>query len=154
MFNTIKLTGTINEDPEISLTRGGQRTAKFTLMASSMWREEIGWDEHSACFDVLVFCEETVRWIKAALKKNDLVYVDGKLSYRFEKDALGGNHWSTFVVVSRQNECVQHLYSPNPELGTIDVPGFKNFPESAETEEVLCEPMNDNFQLIQQSQQR
>lgn len=155
MFNKIKLTGNISSDPEIRLTREGRRTAKFSLMASSMWREEMGgWTEHSACFEVIVFCEETVRWIKSTLKKDDLVYVDGQLSYRYEKDATGANHWTLYVAVSKQTEGVQHLYSPNPELNITDVSSFKTFPEYLDSEAANFEAMNDNFQLDQQHQQK
>ena len=86
MFNKIKLTGNINSDPDICWTRDGQRTAKFSLMASSMWREEMGgWIEHSACFEVVVFCEETVRLIKNTLKKRGNAYLR-KRNARFDKE--------------------------------------------------------------------
>lgn len=155
MFNKIKLTGNISSDPEIRFTHTGQRMAKLSLMASSMWREEMGgWTEHSACFEVLVFCEETVRWIKKTLKKDDLVYVNGRLSYQYEKDATGANHWSLFVAVSQQNEGVQHLYSPDPELDITDVSSFKTFPEYLDTEAANFEALNDNFQPNQQLKQQ
>ncbi|MDP4154216.1 MAG: single-stranded DNA-binding protein [Bacillota bacterium] len=117
MLNKIILKGNLGRDPEIQVTQDGRKIAKFSLATSSSWRDEAReWHEHTDWHQVVVFKETMARWIKNAFKKGDRVYVEGRLMYKHRKDKHGNFHWTTYIIVSEQDGCVEHLRSRHLNL--------------------------------------
>lgn len=155
MFNKIIVTGNIVKIPEIQITRDKRQVATFSLTAFSMWKDETGeWREHTACHEIIVFCGQTVDWIKRVLKRGQMVYVEGMLNYRYEKDKRERIYWTPYIVVSEAHGKIQQISPKNPlkSPSTPDPEQEDDF-EDWDGEEGSSEFFDEDFQLNQNVQQ-
>lgn len=156
MLNKIILKGNLGHDPEIQMTQDGRKIAKFSLATSSTWRDATReWHKHTNWHNIIVYRLTTVNWIRDVLKKGDLVYVEGKLMYKHQKDKHGNFHWTTYITVSEQG-CVEYLRSCHLNLEEeMESSGLEDklegpLPESHAPE--ILDPEEDSFEDFQSNQ--
>ncbi len=110
MLNKVILKGNMGQAPKIWLTPDGREIASFPLATSKSWRDESGeWKTYTDWHRITVFRESTVKWMKDKLKKGDTVYVEGKLTYRLQRDS---HNQTAYVVITGQDGCLEYLRSP------------------------------------------
>ena len=126
-MNRVFLKGALGRDPKILMTQDGREIASLCLATSFPWKaytregEKPGeWATHTDWHRVTVFRKPTVSWIKACprkddlgngLKKGDMLYVEGKLSYHQWEDKYGQNRFTPHIVVTGQEGCIEYLRS-------------------------------------------
>jgi len=117
-MNKIILKGKIGRAPKIALTQDGREFASFSLATSTSWKScpreggEPEWQTSTDWHHIRVFRESTIGWIKDALCRGDIVYVEGKLTYRHWTDTYGQARLTPHIVVSGFEGKVEYLRSP------------------------------------------
>ncbi len=115
MLNKVTLKGNMGQSPKIWRTPDGREIASFPLATSKSWQNESGeWKTYTDWHRVTVFQEETVKWMKDGLKKGDTVYLEGKLTYRLQRDPHNHIRLTAYVVIAGQNGCLEYLHSRKP----------------------------------------
>lgn len=112
MLNKIILRGHLSRDPEIKLTQKGRKIASFFLATNFSWKDEVGeWQTHTDWHQISVFRESTITWIKDVLKKGDMVYVEGKLSYHSWTDKYNQRRFTPHVMIEDWHGRIEYLRS-------------------------------------------
>ncbi|MBA3814904.1 MAG: single-stranded DNA-binding protein [Alphaproteobacteria bacterium] len=130
MFNKIFLMGNLGANPELLVTQGGKKMARFSFATSFSWKDDVNdWHEHTDWHNVVVYRESTAYRVKRDLKKGDKVWVEGKLTYRRIEDRWGKYHRIPYIVISGPHGWVELLQSRNPQPEDVDVSEFEYTPE-------------------------
>lgn len=120
MLNRVVLQGNIGRDPRVSLTQEGKEIVNFSLATTQHWKDKTGeWHSTTDWHNVTIFRKSTVGWAKDTLKRGDLVYVEGALSYHHWIDRDGKKRSTAHVCVARDGVVQQFLRSNsihNPSL--------------------------------------
>ncbi len=132
MLNRVVLQGNIGRDPRVSVTQDGKEIVNFSLATTQHWKDKAGeWHSTTDWHNVTIFRKSTVGWAKDTLKRGDLVYVEGVLSYHHWIDRDGKKRSTAHVCVARDGVVQQFLRSnsthspslpsnanPNPHSGS------------------------------------
>lgn len=94
MINKAILVGRLGKDPESRTTQSGKEVCRFTMATDSGFGQQKKTDWHSiVCFD------RQAEFVKNYLRKGNLVYVEGRISYNeYEKD--GVKRYTTEIIAS------------------------------------------------------
>ncbi len=99
-LNKVMIIGTLGRDPELRYTPGGRPVASFSVATSRTWtnsdgerREETEWFNIVAWGNLAEIC-------KAHLKKDQQVYIEGRLQTRGWSDENGQKHFRTELVAN------------------------------------------------------
>lgn len=144
MLNKVILKGNMGQAPKIWRTPDGREIGTFPLATSKSWQNECGeWKSYTDWHRVTVFQESIVKWMKDGLKKGDTVYLEGKLTYRLQRDSHNHIRLTAYVVISGQYGCLEYLHSRKPReqeetvgisipfLEVIDQTSLSNSPTSS-----------------------
>jgi single-strand DNA-binding protein len=99
-LNKVQIIGTLGRDPELRYTPGGRPVASFSVAVSRTWkgadgerREETEWFNVVAWGSLAEIC-------KTHLRKDQQVYVEGRLQTRGWSDEHGQKHFRTELVAN------------------------------------------------------
>jgi single-strand DNA-binding protein len=82
MINKVTLIGNLGGDPEVRHLENGAMVARFSLATHENYKDKDGnWQKTTEWHNIVVWRELAERAEKS-LKKGNLVYVEGKISYR------------------------------------------------------------------------
>ncbi len=98
MVNQVTLIGRVGQDPEIKHMENGVMVGRFSLATNERYQDKSGeWIDQTEWHNVVVW-----RWLaekaEKQLKKGNLVYVEGKVTYRKYKDKEGVERSITDIV--------------------------------------------------------
>jgi single-strand DNA-binding protein len=100
MINKVTLIGRLGGDPELKTLEGGTAVARFSLATSDSYKDKDGnWQERTDWHNVVVWRDQAERAAKS-LKKGEMCYVDGKVSYRKYTDKDGQERTVTDIVAN------------------------------------------------------
>lgn len=100
MINKVTLIGRLGGDPELKTLEGGTAVARFSLATSDSYKDKDGnWQERTDWHNVVVWRDQAERAAKT-LKKGEMCYVDGKVSYRKYTDKDGQERTVTDIVAN------------------------------------------------------
>jgi single-strand DNA-binding protein len=122
-LNKVMIIGNLGRDPEMRYTPSGRPVTSFSVVTSRSWisaegerREEFEWFNVVAWGNLAEIC-------KSHLKKDQQVYIEGRLQTRGWEDDEGKRHYRTELVA---NEMIV--------LGDRRIPGAE-FPANEEEQE-------------------
>lgn len=115
MLNRIILRGYLGRNPEIKTMQNGKQMATFFLATTFSWKnEESEWQSHTDWHRVSVFRESSIGWIKDIMKKGDMVYLEGRLSYHAWTDKYQQKRFTPHIIIEDFHGRVEHLRSRKP----------------------------------------
>ena len=99
-LNKVMIIGILGRDPELRYTPGGRPVASFSVATSRTWRSADGEQrEETEWFNVVAW-GKLAEICKSHLKKDQQVYVEGRLQTRGWSDENGQKHYRTEVVAN------------------------------------------------------
>lgn len=100
MINKVTLIGNIGKDPEVRTFENGSKVARFSLATNENYQDKAGeWQTITEWHNVVCWRGLADR-AERQLKKGNLVYVEGKISYRKWQDTEGKDRYSTDIVAA------------------------------------------------------
>ncbi|MCK6694720.1 MAG: single-stranded DNA-binding protein [Thermoanaerobaculia bacterium] len=100
MINKVTLIGHLGGDPEIRHLENGVKVGRFSLATNENYKDKDGnWQKTTEWHNVVVWRELAERAEKM-LKKGNLVYVEGKISYRKFTGQDGQERYVTDIVAN------------------------------------------------------
>jgi single-strand DNA-binding protein len=100
MKNLIILLGRIGQDPEINRLENGTPVGRFSLATTEKWKDQSGEAKEDTQWHSVVVWRNLAEITEKYVKKGDLLYVEGKVTYRKYTDKNGVEKTSTEVVAS------------------------------------------------------
>jgi single-strand DNA-binding protein len=100
MVNKIILVGRVGGDPEVKYVTEDNPVANFTLATSEKYKKSDGEKVEKTEWHRLVMWKNLAKIVEKYVKKGDLLYVEGKVTYRSYEDKDGVKKYITEVVVN------------------------------------------------------
>lgn len=98
MINKVTLIGNLGKDPEVRTFDNGSKVARFSLATNESYQDKAGeWQTLTEWHNIVCWRNLADR-AERQLKKGNLVYVEGKVSYRKWQDTEGKDRYSTDIV--------------------------------------------------------
>jgi single-strand DNA-binding protein len=82
MLNKVQLIGRVGKDPEIKHLESGSSVANFTLATSEKYTNKKGEKVENTEWHSIVAWNKLAEIIEKYIEKGDLIYIEGKLTYR------------------------------------------------------------------------
>ncbi|TYO65432.1 single-stranded DNA-binding protein [Bradyrhizobium hipponense] len=100
-LNRVELIGRLGKDPEIRHLNGGSSVANFSVATSESWKDKRSGErvEKTEWHRIVVWNENTIKFVESYLKKGDLVRLEGKLQTREWEDNDGNKKYATEVMI-------------------------------------------------------
>lgn len=125
MINKVTLIGNLGADPEVRVLENGVKVARLSLATNENYKDKDGnWQKITEWHNVVVWRDLADRAEKM-LKKGNLVYIDGKISYRKYTDQAGQERYITDIVANVMRP-LEKMESTGSFEGRI--PGAENAP--------------------------
>lgn len=100
MINKVTLIGNLGADPEVRVLENGVKVARLSLATHENYKDKDGnWQKTTEWHNVVVWRDLADRAEKM-LKKGNLVYIEGKISYRKYTDQAGQERYITDIVAN------------------------------------------------------
>ncbi|MCW2077899.1 UNVERIFIED_ORG: single-strand DNA-binding protein [Bradyrhizobium japonicum] len=119
--NKVIILGRLGKDPEIRRTQEGKEVANLSVATGERYKDKRSGEmkEKTEWHNIVVWNENTVKFIDNNLKKGDQVYLVGKLQTRKWTDQSGVEKYSTEIVVPQfaQTEDFQKIWERNGDGG-------------------------------------
>jgi single-strand DNA-binding protein len=120
-LNKVCLIGRLNRDPEIRTTSAGKTTASFVVTTTSEWRDRAGNRcTKSHAHRVMVFENESAKYVARRVRKGSRVYLEGELQLRrwISKETGDLENFVSEIILSGFNARLHLLDDPPPESET------------------------------------
>jgi len=98
MINKVTLIGNAGADAETKVLDNGTHVARLSLATNESWKKDGEWQTQTEWHNVCAFRETAERL--ATVKKGQLLYVEGKISYRKYQDKDGNDRYATDIDCS------------------------------------------------------
>ena len=82
MVNKVTLIGRVGKDPEVRRLDNGTAVAKFSLATSEKWKDSNGEKQETTEWHNVVVWRGLAEVAEKYVKKGDLLYLEGKVTYR------------------------------------------------------------------------
>mgnify|MGYP001012308434 CR=1 FL=1 len=100
MINKVTLIGRLGGDPELKALESGVFVGRFSLATSDPYKDKDGnWQDRTDWHNVVLWRDQAERASKI-LKKGELCFVEGKVSYRKYTDKDGQERTATDIVAN------------------------------------------------------
>jgi single-strand DNA-binding protein len=99
MINKVTLIGNAGAEPELKHLENGTAVASLSLATNENWQDKNGEWQKQTEWHRLICWRETAERL-ATVKKGQLLYVEGKISYRKYQDKDGNDRYTTDIVCS------------------------------------------------------
>jgi single-strand DNA-binding protein len=100
MINKVTLIGNLGKDPEVRTFDNGSKVARFSLATNENYQDKAGeWQTLTEWHNIVCWRGLADR-AERQLKKGNLVYVEGKITYRKWQDTEGKDRYSTDIVAA------------------------------------------------------
>jgi single-strand DNA-binding protein len=96
MINKVILLGHTGKDPEIKTLSSGKKVASFSLATSEKYQDKEVTQWHS-----VTAWDKLAEILEKYVKKGQLLYVEGKITYRSYDDKDGNKKYVTDIVASQ-----------------------------------------------------
>ncbi|WFU52206.1 single-stranded DNA-binding protein [Bradyrhizobium pachyrhizi] len=120
--NKVIIMGRLGKDPEIRRTQNGAEVCNLSVATSERWKDKRDGEmkEKTEWHNVIVWNENTIKFIDKNVAKGDQVYLQGKLQTRKWQDQSGNDKYSTEIVVPQfaQTEDFQKIWERNGDGGS------------------------------------
>ena len=110
MINKITLVGNLGGDPETKILENGTHICRLSVATADNYKDKEGnWQKQTEWHSVTLWRELAER-AGAYLKKGNLVYIEGKVTYQKYTDSAGIEKYKTDIVanVCRSLERKEH----------------------------------------------
>lgn len=97
MLNETKLIGRVGKDPEINRLQSGSIVAKVTLATTEKYKDKSGEKVEKTEWHSIAAWGKLAEIIEKYVKKGDLVYFGGKLTYRSYEAQNGDKKYFTEI---------------------------------------------------------
>jgi len=100
-LNRVELIGRLGKDPEVKHLQNGSSVANFSVATSESWKDKRSGErqEKTEWHNIVVWNENTIKFVESYLKKGDLVRLEGKIQTRSWEDNDGNKKYATEVVI-------------------------------------------------------
>lgn len=117
--NKVILIGNVGKDPEIRTSQNGGKFATLRIATSEQWRDKSTGErrEKTEWHGVVVYNDNTAKFVEQYVRKGSKVYVEGQLQTRKWQDQTGADRYTTEVVVQNFNGNVTLLDSKGGGAG-------------------------------------
>jgi single-strand DNA-binding protein len=122
-LNKVAIIGRLNRDPEIRTTSAGKTTASFVVTTTSEWRDRAGNRcTKSHAHRVMVFENESAKYVARRVRKGTRVYLEGELQLRrwISKETGDLENFISEIVLSGFNARLAVLDDPPPEAAQTE----------------------------------
>ena len=111
--NKVILVGNVGKDPEIRRTQDGRSFANLRIATSESWRDKASGEkkEKTEWHAVVVFNDNTTKFVEQYVKKGSKLYIEGQLQTRKWQDKDGQDRYSTEIVLQNFNSVLTLLDS-------------------------------------------
>jgi len=99
MINRVTLIGNAGAEPELKHLENGTALASLSLATNESWQDKNGEWQKQTEWHRLICWRETAERL-ATVKKGQLLYIEGKISYRKYQDKDGNDRYTTDIVCS------------------------------------------------------
>jgi len=100
MINKVTLIGHLGGDPDVKQLENGVKVARFSLATNENYKDKDGnWQKTTEWHNVVVWRDLAER-AERSLKKGNLVYIDGKISYRKFTGQDGNDRHVTDIIAN------------------------------------------------------
>ena len=127
-LNKVMIIGQLGRDPEMRYTPSGRPVTSFSVATTRSWtsgdgdrREETEWFNVVAWGNLAEIC-------KQYLRKNQPVYVEGRLQTRGWEDSEGKKHFRTELVANEVIILGERRGEPSEEGPAEELPANDEFP--------------------------
>ena len=123
-LNKVQIIGNLGADPKISQTQGGVLIANFNVGCTEQYKDSQGVQQSKTEWVRVVLFNGTADVAQKYLHKGSLVYIEGKLQTRSNKDNQGIDRYVTEVIGSTMQmlggkpEQAQNQPAPAPQAQT------------------------------------
>ena len=97
-LNKTMLIGYLARDPEVKVTKGGLKVAKFPVATNSCWKGENGEKKERVDFHRIVAWRKLGEVCENLLRKGSQVYIEGRLENQNWEGKDGAKRFSTEIV--------------------------------------------------------
>ncbi|WP_439357937.1 single-stranded DNA-binding protein [Bradyrhizobium sp. DASA03007] len=100
-LNKVELIGRLGKDPEVKNLSNGSSVANFSVATSESWKDKRTGEkvEKTEWHNIVVWNENTIKFVEDYLKKGDLVRIEGKIQTRKWEDQDGKDRYATEIVI-------------------------------------------------------
>jgi len=128
MINKVTLVGHLGKDPEIRTLENGTKVGTFSLATNESYKDKNDtWQTNTEWHNIVVWRGQAER-AERELKKGNLAYIEGKLTYRKYNDKEGIERSTTDIVAFTVNSLERKEKS---QIGLSDVfPSIEDDPYS------------------------
>lgn len=100
-LNKVELIGRLGKDPEVKNLSNGSSVANFSVATSETWKDKRTGEkqEKTEWHNIVVWNENTIKFVEDYCKKGDLVRIEGKIQTRKWEDKDGVDRYSTEIVI-------------------------------------------------------
>lgn len=100
MINKLTLLGRVGQDPEIKRLENGTPVGRFSLATTEKWKDNNGDVKEETQWHNITVWKNLAEITEKYVKKGDILYVEGKLTYRKYTDKDGNEKQVTEVVAN------------------------------------------------------
>ncbi len=100
MINRVQLIGNTGKDPEIRTLQSGKKVATFSLATSETFKDHNGDKKTETQWHNIKIWGTLVAVVELYVKKGQLLYVEGKISYSSYDDKDGNKKYVTEIIVN------------------------------------------------------
>lgn len=100
MINKVTLIGNLGQDPEVKHLESGSMVARLSVATNESYKDKDGNWQKKTEWHVVIAWRELAERAERYMKKGELVYVDGKITYRKYKDVAGVEKIATEIVAN------------------------------------------------------
>jgi single-strand DNA-binding protein len=100
-LNKVELIGRLGKDPEVKNLSNGSSVANFSVATSESWKDKRSGEkvEKTEWHNIVVWNENTIKFVQDYVKKGDLVRIEGKIQTRSWEDNDGNKKYATEIVI-------------------------------------------------------
>jgi single-strand DNA-binding protein len=100
-LNKVELIGRLGKDPEVKSLSNGSKVANFSVATSETWKDKRSGEkqEKTEWHNIVVWNENTIKFVEDYVHKGDLVRLEGKIQTRKWEDKDGVDRYSTEIVI-------------------------------------------------------
>jgi single-strand DNA-binding protein len=100
MINKITLVGNLGADPELKTLENGTAVCRLSIATADNYKDKTGeWQKQTEWHSVTLWRELAER-AGQYLKKGNLVYIEGKVTYQKYTDSAGVEKYKTDIVAN------------------------------------------------------
>ena len=127
-LNKVMIIGNLGRDPEMRYTPSGRPVTSFSVATTRSWTSGDGDRREETEWFIVVAWGNLAEICKQYLRKNQPVYVEGRLQTRGWEDSEGKKHFRTELVANEVIILGERRGEPSEEGPAEELPANDEFP--------------------------